>query len=1102
MKEEHVYKYWTDNDVFNKSIELNKNKNEFVFYDGPPFATGLPHYGHILAGFIKDTILRFQHGLGKNVPRYAGFDVHGLPIEYEIEKDLGIKTTQQILDYGIDNYNESCRSIVLKYANEWEQIMGRLGRWINFKEKYTTMNKDFMNSVWWVISQLYKKNRLYEGVRIMGYSTSCATSLSNFEVQQNYQEVKDDSLFVKLYLKDKFKNFDNVQIIVWTTTPWTLVSNYCLAVGEEIKYNLVEYEENKYICAETLLNNVFKKKEFKILHSFNGKELLDLKYIPPFNFNNFINEFKIISGDFVTDSDGTGIVHIAPAFGEDDYNICIKNNIIQKDSKLFIPINENGYINDLIPDLKGKFYKNFKDKTNQDLNTWSIIELKKNNFYWDKRQYTHNYPFCWRSDTPLIYKAVNSWFIKVDDMREKLVELNNTINWEPKSVGSGRFHNWISNAKDWGISRSRFWGTPIPIWKSEDGDVICIESSYELEKLANLEEGSIKDLHRHHIDQIKIYKDGKTYTRIEEVCDCWLESGSMPYASLNKIGIVEMLRKYNLTSEDIKLNNEGHPYLDTKKIITNDIVTNKDLKFRILPADFIAEGIDQTRGWFYTLLVLSASLYNCIPFKNVIVNGLVLAEDGKKMSKRLKNYPDPMEIVNEYGSDSLRVYLMNSPATRGEPLRFSKNGVHEITKDIIIPLTNSIVFLKEYCTLYYNTLNKNPLKYFNICDIKNPINLWILKQYYEIRNEFLINMNNYNLSNSTSTLFKLVQILNNGYIKIGRYILKGKVNNEEWEESLNTLYCIITFILNDYKCLLPFFCEREYLKLSNFINNFEKKIEFEKSIHFIDQKIFNKLSIDQINYSNDFDIIYNLILNIYQLRSMNKISLKKPIKNVDLIISNTLINNYSDRFKEHLYMAIDECNLINLNIISEDEVIITKDIKPIKGLIFKKHGKEITEVFNELEKLSSKELDNIIENKFFNGYTFEQNMFNIKYNVKTKKNLENTDIVYKEFDYGDNKDKIAILMDKYYDETTDKLYYYRLVATSIQKCRKFAGLHPWDNIEAFWEGKPKYNLEDEIAKEYINNITRINLNKLNENPDKKTIYEETYDNINLKIHLI
>ena len=445
---------------------------------------------------------------------------------------------------------------------------------------------------------------------------------------------------------------------------------------------------------------------------------------------------------------------------------------------------------------------------------------------------------------------------------------------------------------------------------------------------------------------------------------------------------------------------------------------------------------------------------------------------------------------------------MNSPATRGEPLRFSKNGVHEITKDIIIPLTNSIVFLKEYCTLYYNTLNRNPLKYFNIVNIKNPINLWILKQYYQIRSLFLFNMNNYNLSNSASTLFKLVQILNNGYIKMGRYILKGKVNNEEWEESLNTLYYIITFILNDYKSLLPFFCEREYLKLSEFVNNFEIKIEFVKSIHFIDQKIFNKLSIDQINYSNDFDIIYNLILNIYQMRSMNKISLKKPIKNVDLIISNTLINNYSDRFKEHLYMVIDECNLINLNIISEDEVIITKDIKPIKGLIFKKHGKEITEVFNELEKLSSTELDNIIENKFFNGYTFEQNMFNVKYNVKIKKNLKNTDIVYKEFDYGDNKDKIAILMDKYYDETTDKLYYYRLVATSIQKCRKFAGLHPWDNIEAFWEGNPKYNLEDDTAKEYINNITRIDLNKLNENADKKSIYEETYDNINLKIHLI
>ncbi len=593
MNENQVYQHWVDSDTFSQTIQSHKDAKTFVFFDGPPFATGLPHYGHVLAGFIKDTTLRYAHEQGHNVPRFAGWDAHGLPIEFEIEKELGIKTTQQVLEYGLGNYNEKCRSIVMRYSDAWEKTMGRLGRWIDFKNDYKTMTKEFMNSTWWVFSELYKKNRIYEGVRVMPYSTSCGTPLSNFETQQNHKEIQDDSLFIKLPIN--LDGYPNSWIMVWTTTPWTLSSNYALCVNQELTYDLVEVENQNYIVAHDLIESVFKKVTTSFIRSYKGSELVGLTYTPAFTFNTMvkIEDYKIIAGSFVTSTDGTGVVHIAPSFGADDYTICLESGLIQKDSKLFLPLDSNGYVTQDIPELTGTFYKNGQDKSKLDLNTWVILQLKQSGYYYEKRQIVHNYPFCWRSDTPLIYRAISSWFVKVEDMRDQLVNLNTQINWIPGHIGSSRFASWLKSAKDWGISRNRFWGTPIPIWKSADGDVICVSSSYELEQLAGLEPGSITDLHRHNIDHIKILKDGKEYTRISEVLDCWFESGSMPYGSINRTGIVELLRN---SESGIQLDGSSNPFIQTMDGKTH----------QILPADFIAEGLDQTRGWFYTLLVLSA----------------------------------------------------------------------------------------------------------------------------------------------------------------------------------------------------------------------------------------------------------------------------------------------------------------------------------------------------------------------------------------------------------------------------------------------------------------------------------------------------------------
>ena len=1069
MQEEDIYKYWTENETFNKSTKENNSMKDYTFYDGPPFATGLPHYGHILAGMIKDTVTRYHHNLGKNVERVAGFDTHGLPIEYEIEKEIKIKTTDEILKYGIGNYNDKCRGIVLKYAKEWEQTMGRLGRWIDFKNAYKTMDKNFMNSVWWVFKQLYDKKRVYEGVKIMPYSTTCGTSLSNFETQQNYQEVQDDSLYICLPLVGKFKEYDNVSIMVWTTTPWTLPANYALCVNVDIEYCLLE---SKQILATNLISSVFKKNIPKILETFKGSELVGLNYKPPFNFLD--HEFKILGDNYVSESDGTGIVHIAPSHGEDDYRVCLENNLITKESKLFDILDVNGYVKN-IPELSGMFYKNHKltENPTRDLNTFVIIKLKENGYYFDKRQVNHNIPFCWRSDTPLIYRAVSSWFVKVEDMREQMVELNNEINWTPKHVGTGRFSNWLANARDWGISRSRFWGTPIPIWKSYDGDIICVGSSYELEKLANLPERSLNDLHRHNIDDIIINKNGKTYKRINDIFDCWFESGAMPYASLGRVGIVELLRNSNF---GIQYNVDDEPYIKTTDGLTH----------KILPADFIAEGIDQTRGWFYTLLVLSTTLFNIAPFKNVIVNGLILAEDGKKMSKRLKNYPDPHDIIKEYGSDCLRLYLLSSPASRGDTLKFSKAGVHNIMKDIIIPLSNTVVFWKEYYHLY---LKENSGLNYNLTQLTNPINIWIISEYDKIRNNFFKYMDEYNLRDAINCLYSVVDIINNGYIKLGRNLLKGKTNKDEWKESLSTLYYLIKFIIYDFKSIVPFFSEKEYLNLSN-LSLDDTYFAF-NSIHLGTNCRSKYIKIDN-SLSTDFNIIYTIISNVHKIRGSCNLSLKKPIKSLTVLLDNDFDNIYSNRYLNYLNFIFDECNVLDINFKTHDDIKVTKNIKPVKAFFFKKYGKEITETFNKVQLMDNSQLNDIINTGYHNEFRIDESLFNISYNIDD--DMSNIEI--KEFTFESNN--ILLLVNKQHDESIDKIYYYRLVGTSIQKARKNAGLHPWDKIIVYYQYiTKKYDLSSSEAIEYIEKIIRVDFKENNDITDY--FYDETFTELGIKI---
>ena len=1024
INENDILKYWIDNDTFKSSIDDNPT---YIFYDGPPFATGLPHYGHILAGFIKDTIGRYQTQNSKSVPRKAGWDVHGLPIEYEIEKIYNIKTKQEIEIWGIDKYNQACRDIVMKYASEWDIIMSRMGRWIDFKNDYKTMDFDFMNSVWWVFSELANKKLVYPSYKVMPYSVACKTPLSNFETQQNYQDVEDTTLYVKFKLLEKY----DADLLIWTTTPWTLPSNLVIAINTNIKYSIIE-SDGLYIIASSLINKVFglAKKKYNIISEINGIELVGLKYEPLFNSYPIfdIRAFRIIHADYITETDGTGLVHIAPSYGNDDYEACLKYGIISKTDELFMSIDDQGYfIKDLkgLEDLEGIFYKN-------EGNTIIINKLKKSDKIYFLHKYKHSYPFCWRSDTPLMYRAVKSWFINVESIKDRMVELNKKINWVPSNIGENRFHNWLCQAKDWCVARNRYWGTPIPIWANilDPSDYIVIKSANELEKLCNLEPNTINDLHRDKIDHLTFELNGATYKRINEIFDCWFESGSMPYASV------------------------GYPYK------TN----SEQFKF---PADFIAEGIDQTRGWFYTLLVISTALFDNIPFKNVIVNGLILASDGKKMSKRLKNYPDPMDVVNKFGSDALRLYLLNSPATKGDVLKFNEPNVQLMVKDIIIPLKNSVKFLLEYMEKFKIDYPNEVLYTVENYKTENPLDAYAIKYIGSLINTINNNLANYLLSDSIRNILNLIEMLNNQYIKFNRFAIKGKYNLENWKSSLSLLKILIEYIAINLAPLMPYFSEYIYQKFYN------------GSVHLTKFKNYKlpyiNTQIDEM--ANEMKHVICIINLVMSIKSKNNLSMKTPFEDI-LIKSPNHINQILIKYSNFIS---DELNILNIKVDTFNWLDIDIDIKPnfneIKKNILMNNSIEIiNKTINEIN-LNNDDKRLLAQGVTIN--TIEPSMLNII----IKPHLINNYV--SQYVY-ENNNNYCVYLNTIITDKIKELSYAKFIGSTFQKMRKNAGLHPWNPIHLGYTGNLLYPIEN--LQDCIYSVCNHKMNDLN-NKEFKIFYE-------------
>ena len=781
--EEEIQKVWEENKVFEKSVSQRDEKDSYVFFDGPPFATGLPHYGHIVAGTMKDLVPRYWAMKGKRVERRWGWDCHGLPVENIVEKELKLNSRKEIEELGVDKFNEICRTKVLTYADEWKKIVGRLGRWVDMENDYKTMDVDFMESVWWVFKTLWEKGFLYEGHKSMHVCPRCETTLSNIEVTQNYKDVKDLSVVSMFELVEEVGTY----VLAWTTTPWTLPGNVALAVGEDLDYVKVEFEGKKYIVVRELVEKVFEDKEYEILERFKGKELEGKKYKPL--FDNFIDQdlrnkenlYIIVTADFVSVEDGTGIVHLAPAFGEDD--MAIGN---EKDLSFIQHVGPDGRFVEAMGDLAGNEVKPKEDPTATDVDM--IKYLAGKGLLFAKKKYEHSYPFCWRCESPLLNYATSSWFVKVTDIKPEALEYAKDVNWVPGHLKEGRYGQWLEGARDWSISRSRYWGTPLPVWKCECGELKVVGSKDELEKLSG---DKTDDLHKHFVDKMEIpcEKCGKQMKRIPEVLDCWFESGSMPYGQMH------------------------YPFENKEKFEAN------------FPAEFIAEGVDQCRAWFYVMHVLSSALFNKNAYKNVVVNGIVLADDGQKMSKSKQNYPDPMILVDKYGADALRYYLINSSVMRAEDLRFSEEGVDEVYKKVVLITLNVLSFYKMY-----------EEKISGEAKSEHVLDRWILAKTNALVKEVNEKMEAYELTRAIKPIGEFITELSTWYIRRSRDRFKDEKAVASAGFTLKEVLTKLSLVMAPFT---PFMAEHIWMNLGN-----------KESVHLQDWPEANEKLIDKALLEN------------------------------------------------------------------------------------------------------------------------------------------------------------------------------------------------------------------------------------------------------------
>ncbi len=826
--EKEILKFWQDNAVFEKSVDfrpqrINGKSNEFVFYDGPPFANGLPHYGHLLTGYVKDLVPRYQTMKGHHVSRRFGWDCHGLPAELSVEPQLGISGAKAIQDYGIEKFNAACEADVTRYTEEWVKYVTRQGRWVSFKEQYRTMDRNYMESVIWAFKTLYNKGLIYEGYRVVAYSWAAQSPVSNFETRMDnaYRERTDPTLTVGFKLKET-PLFDlPVRVLAWTTTPWTLPSNMALCVNPEFTYQLLEKNGEGVIIAENARERYARELEgYTVVKEVKGTDLVGLSYTPLFPYFSQLNgAFKVIQADFVDAESGTGVVHIAPGFGEDDMVVGKAFGV-----PTVVPVDDAGKFTDEVSDYAGmNVILEANDAIIRDLKKQPGVVLKHD-------QILHSYPHCWRTDQPLIYKAISSWYLEVSRFKDRMVELNQGITWVPGHIKDGTFGNWLANARDWNISRNRFWGAPIPVWKSDDDNYPRVDVYGSIEELEKDFGVKVENLHRPYIDDlVRPNPDDPTgksmMRRVPEILDCWFESGSMPFAQVH------------------------YPFENQEKFEQN------------FPGDFIVEYISQTRGWFYLLMVLSTALFDRAPFKNCICHGVVLDVNNQKISKRLRNYPDPAEVMNTLGSDALRWYLLSSPLTVGGDLSFAEDD-SDIIKSmrlVIMRLWNAFYFF----TLYANADNVEG--HINTSST-HPLDLFILGKTRRLIEDIETNLDQMNIPAAFNAAVPYIEALNNWFIRNRRNAFWAEEMSADKQAAYDTLYTTLVYATKALAPLMPFLSEYMHRALTG-----------EESVHLTDWPIAKTLPTAQ-DIVVGMDLAREACSAILKLREQHRRRVRLPLK--------------------------------------------------------------------------------------------------------------------------------------------------------------------------------------------------------------------------------
>ncbi len=858
--EEEILDFWQKNDCFKKSVEMRPKDKEYVFYDGPPFATGLPHYGHMLSSVVKDMVPRYWTMRGYRVERVWGWDCHGLPIENLIEKEIGLNSRKEIEEYGIGKFNDACEAAILKYDKEWAVFVERIGRWVDFENSYMTMDRTYMESVWWAFKEMYSKGLIYEGRRVSLYCPRCATPLSNFEVamDNSFKDVEDHSITVKF----KVKGTENEYFLAWTTTPWTLPGNVALVVDAEADYVKIEQEGVFYYCADVVKERYFDNPN--VVGAIKGSDLSDKEYEPLYDYMSTDGKkaYYVLPGDFVELEEGTGLVHTAAIFGEDDFRVAQEHDL-----PCVPTLDEQGRFFDFVTPFAGRFYKDVEEDINADLEERGLM--------FKAETYTHSYPFCWRCETPLYYFAGPAWFIDIQQIKDDMLKQNQEINWHPEHLKNGRFGKGLESAPDWNISRARFWGTPIPVWKCDECEQIDVLGSVaDLEEKTGQDHAEL-DLHRQHVDPLTYgctaCKKG-TMNRISEVFDCWVESGSSPFAERH------------------------YPF------------ENKDLFEEFYPADFISEYIAQTRGWFYTLHVISTALFNKPSFKNCVTSGTLMAEDGSKMSKSKQNYPKPELMFEKYSVDAVRYYLLSSSIMDAQKVNFSERDVDEIHKKFINTIWNVFTFYSMFSEKHDEVIEEitDPKEVVNVLDV------WIMAKLHAFVKEVTEEQDAYYIRKATLPLQDFVQELSTWYVRRSRTRLKGD-DDQDRLTALRVLYTVLKTFIKVAAPSTPFITEQIYQKI--------KSDSDPISVHHCNWPEVNEAFINEDNLVT-MQQVRDVIEKSLALRAEAGIKVRQPLQSVTIASK-----EYEEAFQEVLR---EELN--------------------VKEILFGKEFKLNTEISDELKR--------------------------------------------------------------------------------------------------------------------------------------------------------